>query len=859
VVFTQGEKNYAVDRGLQALETDYIEKLKLQADVVLGSFILNTLDEFGVVWVMTDIINWWMPPNADMPIIERGFGDGGYEVAGRYTSRSLTLEGAFLVPDPAMVEAARDRLISACNLATTGAWLRTGVGPIRASFVYLSGSIDITTVNTRGRTNFSIGLRAPDPIKYSWNDEEPDGYNFFELPVKNTSTGTTGSRVLENIGTYPSPAIFEITGPFQAPGSLFNRTTQELIIITQSLKGRIAKVLVNKELSFDVISLTDTATLTTTEAHSYSIGDSVFISGVGAPFDGDHFIVSVPTSTTFTYTVSAAEVLPVAFKAFSTDTATLTTTVDHGFSPGDALTVAEVDRLFNTPSAVILSVPTPTSFTYSANRSTPLGLSATLLRSNIATLSTTQPHGFIVGEDVTISGAGVNFNGAYEITAIPSATTFTYAATRTNSREVIQKSMLDDIVTLQTSAPHGFVTDEATNVTGVDLSLNGGYTISDTTADAFSYKRRRATEISVLIKARTNNVATLTTDGAHGFVVGEQVVVENVTVGITLASSYNGLHTITSLPSNTSFTYASIDTEDRVSTAVANGTVRAYSRKIQNRELIGNVATLITDANHGAIFGEQITVSGLGAPFDGAHTVTGIPFSNVINFSQTSANVDLEPPYVLSFVARTPAGVVTLTTQVAHGYTAGQSVRVTGFDDESFNGTFTVANIPSSTKFRFTIPGGGEVVQVDAPSASQVVKDFGFMEMSGAVDSTVVSGGLATVSGSLPFTSSSGSAAVSLEISNRPAAGNAIRPENVEFTPGLTGATSVTNADILEIDTKDHVVSFNGSVQNARGRVDVLADFIKLAPGPNTIEFEDTGNPEGEATLRIYYRSGWLG
>jgi hypothetical protein len=133
------------------------------------------------------------------------------------------------------------------------------------------------------------------------------------------------------------------------------------------------------------------------------------------------------------------------------------------------------------------------------------------------------------------------------------------------------------------------------------------------------------------------------------------------------------------------------------------------------------------------------------------------------------------------------------------------------------------------------------------------------MEMSGAVDSTVVSGGLATVSGSLPFTSSSGSAAVSLEISNRPAAGNAVRPENVEFTPGLTGATSVTNADILEIDTKDHVVSFNGSVQNARGRVDVLADFIKLAPGPNTIEFEDTGNPEGEATLRIYYRSGWLG
>jgi hypothetical protein len=464
-----------------------------------------------------------------------------------------------------------------------------------------------------------------------------------------------------------------------------------------------------------------------------------------------------------------------------------------------------------------------------------------------------------VGEEVVISGAGVNFNGTHEITAVPSATTFTYASTRTNSREVIQKSMSNDVVTLQTSAPHGFVTDEATNITGVDLSLNGGYTISDTTADTFSYKRRRGTEISALIRARTNNVATITTEGAHGFVVGEQVIVENVTVGATTGTSYNGLHTITSLPSNTSFTYASIDSEDRVSTAVSNGTVRAYSRKIQNRELIGNVATLITDANHGAIFGEQITVSGLGAPFDGTHTLTGIPFSNVVNFSRTNANVNLEPPYVVGFVARTAAGVVTLTTQVAHGYTSGQRVRVTGFGDESFNGTFTISNIPSNTSFRYTVPGGGLVDLVDAPGGSQVVKDFGFMEMSGEIGSTVVSGGLATVSGSLPFTSSSGSAAVGLEILNRSASGNAIKPENVQFTPGLSGATAVTNADILEIDTKDHVVSFNGSVQNARGRIDVLADFIKLAPGPNTIEFEDTGNPEGEATLRIYYRSGWLG
>jgi lipopolysaccharide assembly outer membrane protein LptD (OstA) len=122
-----------------------------------------------------------------------------------------------------------------------------------------------------------------------------------------------------------------------------------------------------------------------------------------------------------------------------------------------------------------------------------------------------------------------------------------------------------------------------------------------------------------------------------------------------------------------------------------------------------------------------------------------------------------------------------------------------------------------------------------------------------------VSGGLATVGGSLPFAAASGSASVSNILSRRPAAGNAIKKNDVQFTPGLSGATSIVSADILEIDTKDHVVAFNGSVDGARGRVDVLADFIKLAPGFNTIEFEDAGDPEGEATLRVFYRSGWLG
>jgi lipopolysaccharide assembly outer membrane protein LptD (OstA) len=141
----------------------------------------------------------------------------------------------------------------------------------------------------------------------------------------------------------------------------------------------------------------------------------------------------------------------------------------------------------------------------------------------------------------------------------------------------------------------------------------------------------------------------------------------------------------------------------------------------------------------------------------------------------------------------------------------------------------------------------------DAPANS-------FAEMTGTITSTgVVPDGLATVAGSLPASSASGTASVSSTIDRLPASGKAVKKNDVQFTPGLSGATAVLQADILEIDTKNREVAFNGEVEGARGRIDVLADFIELAPGNNTIEFEDAGSYESTATLRVYYRSGWLG
>jgi hypothetical protein len=772
----QSGENYSVDRGLQVLPTNEITKLKLQGNIVLGDFIFNTIDSDGVVWVITDIKNWWTLPSADMPNIARGFGDGSYDVQGRYQSRDLSLDGVFLTSDPAKVEAARDRLIAACNLVYKGAWLKTGNDPIRASFVRLSGSVDIQTVNARGRTEFSIGLRAADPIKYEWNDATPNGYTVTEIPVSNVTAGLTGSGDVVNIGNYPVPAIYEVSGPLTAPATIYNRNTDKLIIITQGLKGSITRSITNKQLTFNTTSLEDIATLTTLGAHGFSVGDSLYISNIGYPFDGDQTVISVPTDTTFTYVTESAVVKNVVFKSLQNSIAEITTTVPHTYEVGDTISVLNVDSVFD-GEYTILDTPTDTTFTYVKTRTGAKQVVSKLLVANIATLTTSEEHNFIVGDTASISGVDVNFNGNYTITAVPTSTSFSYAATRTNARAINSYSVANpDIATFVTSLPHGFVLDEQVAVSGVNSSIDNVYTITGLpTSSKFDVVITRSTEKIVSTSAISSGVATLTTSTPHGYLLGEKVYIGS--------SEFAGLQTITSLPSTTTFTFTT-SSPNRVTTSFSDIVrVRSASRVVKERQLVGGVVTLSTTAAHGAYINENITVTGLGSEFDGNYVVTSTPSATSLTYTKSGPNVAAAVAPANSFVA-----------------TLG-----------------TAASTP------------------------------------------IIPDGSATVSGSLPVTGASGTVSVSDVIVKTQASGKSVKKNDVIFTPGIQNATAILSADVLEIDTQNREVAFNGVVEGARGRIDVLADFITLEPGSNTLEFIDEGNPEGEATLRVYYRSGWLG
>lgn len=205
----QAEENKIVNKSLTSLPTPHLSGLKLNADIVINGLTLNTIDENNVVWVMEDLEGWWNLPDSELPDLPRGWGDGSYDAVGRYANRILTLRGSFLPQDPEDVPAARNALFQAIDLVKTGGWLIVKGQPDVASYVRLSGAPQITSVNARGRHNFSIGLKAVDPVKYEYIDGNPDGYDYVDVP---SGTLIGAAAPILNTGNTPVPLYFEISG-----------------------------------------------------------------------------------------------------------------------------------------------------------------------------------------------------------------------------------------------------------------------------------------------------------------------------------------------------------------------------------------------------------------------------------------------------------------------------------------------------------------------------------------------------------------------------------------------------------------------------------------------------------------------
>lgn len=228
--FSQADENKVVNKALSPLPEPYLTGLKLNQDIVLGNLTLNKIDANDVVWVCSDLDGWWNLPEPEFPDLNRGWGDGSYDSVGRYTSRLINLNGSFLTQSPSQVEVARQTLINAINLVYRGANLIVYETVPKVSFVRLSGKPEITSTKARGRHDFSIGLKAPDPIKYQYL---ANTYNEITL-----SSG--GSNTIANAGNTRTPILIELSGTITG-GIITNTYEDELGATVTDTIGGITK------------------------------------------------------------------------------------------------------------------------------------------------------------------------------------------------------------------------------------------------------------------------------------------------------------------------------------------------------------------------------------------------------------------------------------------------------------------------------------------------------------------------------------------------------------------------------------------------------------------------------------------
>ena len=142
------------------------------------------------------------------------------------------------------------------------------------------------------------------------------------------------------------------------------------------------------------------------------------------------------------------------------------------------------------------------------------------LLSNVATLTTNIAHNMIIGQTVAVQNVDLTLNGEYEVTGVPSNTTFTYSVVASNIA--------------------------STPVSGATANVSN--------------------------RQYTANTATLTTSTAHGLAAGDVIVVDGVDSAVSTYIIFDGTHEVLTTPTNTTLTYSTFALSTLISEA-STGTV----------------------------------------------------------------------------------------------------------------------------------------------------------------------------------------------------------------------------------------------------------------------------------------------
>jgi hypothetical protein len=136
------------------------------------------------------------------------------------------------------------------------------------------------------------------------------------------------------------------------------------------------------------------------------------------------------------------------------------------------------------------------------------------------------------------------------------------------SSQVILSQQAGPLVTVTTTENHELVNGMYAGIYASNRVSNGPYEVTRLSDTEFTYTVGLGARVRVNISntSLTSNVATVTTAIAHGYAVGETIVIAGAT-----NTTYNGTYTITSVPTSNSLRFAR--TNANIGSAGSAGTV----------------------------------------------------------------------------------------------------------------------------------------------------------------------------------------------------------------------------------------------------------------------------------------------
>lgn len=210
-----------------------------------------------------------------------------------------------------------------------------------------------------------------------------------------------------------------------------------------------------------------------------------------------------------------------------------------------------------------------------------------------------------------------------------------------------------------------------------------------------------ATEYTATNRVLVNNVATITTNTAHGISVGQSIQVKNV------SAAFNGEFLVSAVPSTTSVSYE-VTASNVPSAAIPSGLNTVSQKKIEFY-----VATLTTSTAHGYSVGQSVTITGVDDPaastysFDGEYTITSVPTSTTFTYVTAGEDVAL---------TSAPGGATSQVKAVVIYSTYGPYPANSDIQLEYSTDAYSGVNVPNKIYRGFELRNVGE--ELDAYSDS---------------------------------------------------------------------------------------------------------------------------------------------